>query len=431
MSHSSFVFPENACICIIGLGYVGLPLVLEFSKNHKVIGFDLDNGRISSLVNGIDPSGEVDLQDKDLITNISFTSKAEEISSADIYIVSVPTPINSEKLPDTRYLEQACETVGNLLEEGNGVVFESTVYPGATEEICVPLLEKHSGLVLNEGFYVGYSPERINPGDKERTLRDIVKITSGSCPDSATFINSLYSEIVDAGTYSAPSIKVAEAAKVIENIQRDVNIALFNELAMLFDKLQISSSEVFAAAETKWNFARYAPGLVGGHCIGVDPYYLTFKALNEGFNPQMILAGRAVNESMPKFIAYRLHQELQTKNTNTESNYRVLILGATFKENCKDIRNSKSFALHEELTKLGINVDIADDLADSDSVRLHYSVNLTDLEEASSYDAVIVAVKHSYIAEMGIEKIKSLGSSTMLIYDLKGTFDKDAVDFIL
>tara|TARA_Y100001954_G_C15809197_1_gene604273 strand:+ start:486 stop:1781 length:1296 start_codon:yes stop_codon:yes gene_type:complete len=431
MKHSSFIFPENPSICIIGLGYVGLPLVLEFSKNHKVIGFDLDDNRITSLINGIDSSGEIDLQKIDIDKNISFTSKIEEISSSDIYIIAVPTPISSEKIPDTRLLEKACETVGPNLEEGNGVIFESTVYPGATEEICVPLLEKHSKLVLNKGFYVGYSPERINPGDKDRTLRDIVKITSGSCPNSASFIDSLYGEIVDAGTYSAPSIRVAEAAKVIENIQRDVNIALFNEFAMLFDKLQISSSEVFRAAATKWNFTRYEPGLVGGHCIGVDPYYLTFKALNEGFNPQMILAGRAVNESMSEFIAYRLHQELQTKNNSSESNHRVLILGATFKENCKDIRNSKSFSLYEELTKLGINVDITDDLADSDSVLSRYSINLIDFEKASSYDAVIIAVKHNYIIEMGIEKIRSLGSSAMLIYDLKGAFEEDTVDFRL
>lgn len=427
---SSIVFPRNACICIVGLGYVGLPLVLEFSKNHKVIGFDSDCHRISSLVNGIDLNGEVDLQKKDVSTNISFTSKAEEISVADVYIVAVPTPITSERLPDMGHLEQACKTVGPLLEEGNGVIFEATVYPGATEEICVPLLEKYSGLALHAEFYVGYSPERINPGDKERTVRDIIKITSGSCPDSAAFIDSLYGEIVDAGTYSAPSIQVAEAAKVIENIQRDVNIALFNELAMLFERLEISSSQVFAAAATKWNFVRYAPGLVGGHCIGVDPYYLTFKALSKGFDPQMILAGRSVNESMPKFVARRLNQELQTKKPANQK-YSVLILGATFKENCKDIRNSKSFALYEELSKLGIDVDITDDLADSESVKFHYSVNLVSFETTSSFDAVIIAVGHRYIAEMGVDKIRSLGDSTMLIYDLKGIFDEYTVDFRL
>lgn len=427
---SSIVFPRNACICIVGLGYVGLPLALEFSKSHKVIGFDSDYHRISLLLNGIDLSGEVDLQEKDVTTNISFTSRAEEILAADVYIIAVPTPITSEQLPDMGHLEQACRTVGPQLKEGNGVIFESTVYPGATEEICVPLLEKHSGLALHTGFYVGYSPERINPGDKERTVRDIIKITSGSCPASAAFIDSLYGEIVDVGTYSAPSIQVAEAAKVIENIQRDVNIALFNELAMLFDKLEISSSDVFAAAATKWNFVRYAPGLVGGHCIGVDPYYLTFKALSRGFDPQMILAGRSVNESMPRFVALRLSQELQARKPASQK-YRILILGATFKENCKDIRNSKSFALYEELSNLGMDVEITDDLADSGAVKLHYSVNLVEFETASSFDAVIIAVGHRYVTEMGVDAIRSVGDSSMLIYDLKGVFDEDLVDFRL
>lgn len=381
------------------------------------------------LEKGIDPSGEVDIKNQDL-TNIVFSSNSEEIISADVYIIAVPTPITSNQLPDTEYLEQACLTVGPYIHQGNGIIFESTVYPGATEEICIPLLEKCSGIKLHTGFYVGYSPERINPGDKEKTLRDIIKITSGSCHDSAIFINSLYQEIVDAGTYIASSIKVAEAAKVIENIQRDVNIALFNELAMLFDKLEISSSQVFDAAATKWNFARYTPGLVGGHCIGVDPYYLTFKALSEGFDPQMILAGRSVNESMPDFIASRLHKELQSIKTDNKK-YRVLILGATFKENCKDIRNSKSFALYEELKNQGISVDISDELADSEAVELHYSVQLADTEEESKYDAVIIAVAHNYIKEMGIENIRLLGASSMLIYDLKSVFSEDVVDFRL
>ena len=395
MSNSDIVFPDDPCICIVGLGYVGLPLVIEFSKKYRVIGFDSDSKKIKLLEKGIDPSGEVDIKNQDL-TNIVFSSNSEEIISADVYIIAGPPPITSNQLPDTEYLEQACLTVGPYIHQGNGIIFESTVYPGATEEICIPLLEKCSGIKLHTGFYVGYSPERINPGDKEKTLRDIIKITSGSCHDSAIFINSLYQEIVDAGTYIASSIKVAEAAKVLENIQRDVNIALFNELAMLFDKLEISSSQVFDAAATKWNFARYTPGLVGGHCIGVDPYYLTFKALSEGFDPQMILAGRSVNESMPDFIASRLHKELQSIKTDNKK-YRVLILGATFKENCKDIRNSKSFALYEELKNQGISVDISDELADSEAVELHYSVQLADTEEESKYDAVIIAVAHNYI----------------------------------
>lgn len=429
MSNSDIVFPDDPCICIVGLGYVGLPLVIEFSKKYRVIGFDSDSKKIKLLEKGIDPSGEVDIKNQDL-TNIVFSSNSEEIISADVYIIAVPTPITSNQLPDTEYLEQACLTVGPYIHKGNGIIFESTVYPGATEEICIPLLEKCSGIKLHTGFYVGYSPERINPGDKEKTLRDIIKITSGSCHDSAIFINSLYQEIVDAGTYIASSIKVAEAAKVIENIQRDVNIALFNELAMLFDKLEISSSQVFDAAATKWNFARYTPGLVGGHCIGVDPYYLTFKALSEGFDPQMILAGRSVNESMPDFIASRLHKELQSIKTDNKK-YRVLILGATFKENCKDIRNSKSFALYEELKNQGISVDISDELADSEAVELHYSVQLADTEEESKYDAVIIAVAHNYIKEMGIENIRLLGASSMLIYDLKSVFSEDVVDFRL
>ena len=429
MSNSNIVFPDDPCICIVGLGYVGLPLVIEFSKKYKVIGFDSDSKKIKSLEKGKDPSGEVDIKNQDL-TNILFSSNSEEITPADVYIIAVPTPITSNQLPDTAYLEQACLAVGPHIHQGNGIIFESTVYPGATEEICIPLLEKFSGLELHTGFYVGYSPERINPGDKEKTLRDIIKITSGSCHDSAIFINSLYQEIVDAGTYIASSIQVAEAAKVIENIQRDVNIALFNELAMLFDKLEISSSQVFDAAATKWNFSRYTPGLVGGHCIGVDPYYLTFKALNEGFNPQMILAGRSVNESMPDFIASRLHKELQSTKTDNKK-YRVLILGATFKENCKDIRNSKSFALHEELKNRGISVEISDELADSEAVELHYSVQLADTEAECKYDAVIIAVAHNYIKEMGIENIRSLGASNMLIYDLKGVLSEDDVDFRL
>tara|TARA_B100000029_G_scaffold238244_2_gene235364 strand:- start:1586 stop:2884 length:1299 start_codon:yes stop_codon:yes gene_type:complete len=420
----------KAHICIIGLGYVGLPLAIEFANEYDVIGFDINSSRIDELNDFIDNSGEVS---EDALINAKRLTLVDDIAKttqANTYIVTVPTPVDQDNSPDFRLLISASELVGSVLEKNNVVIYESTVYPGATEEICVPILEKESRLKFNEEFFVGYSPERINPGDNSKNLKDIVKITSGSNPEISKLIDELYQSIISAGTHSVSSIRVAEAAKVIENIQRDVNIAFFNELAMLFDTIDLDSKEVFDAASSKWNFIRFEPGLVGGHCIGVDPYYLMHKAKSVEFNPEMILAGRNTNNYLPRFVADKVFKKLEEKQ-NVNQPYKVLIMGATFKEDCKDIRNSKSFDLREHLIKLGIEVDISDDIADSSEVEKFYGFKLKEPHVNEEYDAIILAIKHDYILQMEIGDIRKYGTTECLIYDLKSIFPRDLVDISL
>ena len=361
-------------IAIIGLGYVGLPLACEFSKKYQVVGFDLNEKRTSELLMGVDRTNEISIATLKSLKNIFFTSKLVHLSDCNIFIVTVPTPVTQENIPDLTALKSASKIVGGNLNKGDLVVFESTVYPGATEEICIPLLEKYSGLVVNKDFDCGYSPERINPGDANNTLTHIVKITSGNSVKAADRVDRLYNDIIEAGTFKAESIKVAEAAKVIENTQRDLNIALVNELALIFDRLAIDTQAVLDAASTKWNFNRFTPGLVGGHCIGVDPYYLTYKAKALGYNSELILAGRRLNDEMHALVAHKFMKSLNLFSGNGKK--RTLILGATFKENCNDIRNSRVFKLIEELEEFGICVDLHDPLAAEEDIKNKHNIQI-------------------------------------------------------
>ena len=418
-------------ISVIGLGYVGLPLAVAFSKKYKVIGFDINNERIKELKEGYDRTLEVSEEElKKAINNgLEFTSTLEDIKDANIYIVTVPTPIDKHKNPDLTPLIMASRSVGRVLKKGDIVIYESTVYPGCTEEVCVPELERESGLKFNEDFFVGYSPERINPGDKEHTVTKIKKVTSGSTPEIAKEIDNLYSSIIEAGTHLAPSIKVAEAAKVIENSQRDINIAFVNELALIFDKLGIDTNDVLEAAGTKWNFLKFKPGLVGGHCIGVDPYYLTYKAKEIGYHPEIILAGRRLNDNMGIFVANKV-VKLMIQKGHTIKGSKVLVLGITFKENCPDIRNSRVIDVVRELQEFGINVDVYDPWADKEEVKREYNLKLeckVKSEKLKEYDAIVLAVAHKEFKE--IEKQLSLSRKTdTVIYDIKGFFDKNLVD---
>ncbi|MYM60766.1 nucleotide sugar dehydrogenase [Vibrio sp. OCN044] len=382
-------------ICIIGLGYVGLPLAHAFSFKYDVIGYDIDKNRIEQLRNGIDCTLELEpVQVNEAISNnIVFTHVLDEISSCDIYIVTVPTPIDKNNQPYLEPLINASRDVGKVLNKGNIVIYESTVYPGATEEDCVPIIEKYSGLKFNTDFFCGYSPERINPGDKEHTVTKILKITSGSTPEIGVYIDELYRSIITAGTHLAPSIKVAEAAKVIENSQRDINIAFVNELAIIFNRLGIDTRDVLKAAGTKWNFLPFKPGLVGGHCIGVDPYYLTHKAQQVGYNPEIILSGRKLNDNMGVYVANQVIK-LMIKHGYQIDKSNVLILGMTFKENCPDIRNSKVIDIIKELEEFGCNVDVSDPWADKDEVKREYNINLVDEIKNVKYQAVVMAVAH-------------------------------------
>jgi len=419
-------------ISIIGLGYVGLPLAVEFSKKYKVIGFDINSNRIKELKKGIDKTLEVEERElKEAIKNgLEFTSNLEDIKKANVYIVTVPTPIDKHKNPDLTPLIMASRSVGRVLSKGDIVIYESTVYPGCTEEVCVPELEKESGLKFNKDFFVGYSPERINPGDKEHTVTKIKKVTSGSTPKIAKEIDGLYKSIIKAGTHLAPNIKTAEAAKVIENAQRDINIAFVNELAMIFDKLKIDTQEVLEAAGTKWNFLKFTPGLVGGHCIGVDPYYLTYKAKEIGYHPEIILAGRRLNDNMGIFVANKIIK-LMIKKGHTIKGSKVLILGITFKENCPDIRNSRVIDVIRELQEFGVEVDVYDPWADREEVKREYNFELMENGELrmESYDGIILAVAHKEFRELE-EKIKQLNTqhSKLVVYDIKGFFDKSLVD---
>jgi len=414
-------------IAIIGLGYVGLPLAFAFQKKYKVIGYDISKKRIDSLNNGFDETNEITPDRFINAKNLSFSNTSSDLSDANVYIVTVPTPITESKIPDLSFLESASLEISKYLNNGDIVIYESTVYPGATEEICVPILEQGSSLKLNADFYIGYSPERINPGDMSHRIEDIKKITSGSNEYSARKIDNLYDSIIDAGTHPVSSIKVAEAAKVIENVQRDLNIGLVNELSVIFDKLKIPTHEVINAASTKWNFHKYIPGLVGGHCIGVDPYYLTFKSQSLGYTPDVILAGRKSNEEITNFIANKCIKTLVSRNKLNHGS-KILVLGATFKENCPDTRNSKVPELCTKIVDFGLNVDIYDPLMSQDNTnsadgRINY-INEPD----GKYTAVIIAVKHNIFIEKGSQWIRNLSIKDGLIFDLKNTFP-DEGDF--
>lgn len=417
-------------ICVIGLGYVGLPIALEFSKKYSVVGFDIDEKRVVELKKGVDRTCEVSSTEFENAEGLVFTSDADNISFANIYIVTVPTPIDKFKQPDLRPLIAANALLCKVLAKGDIVIFESTVFPGATEEICVPILENNSELKFNVDFFVGYSPERINPGDKSKKLVDIVKITSGSTVETAQFVDKLYSSIILAGTFRANSIKVAEAAKVIENTQRDVNIALVNELAIIFDRLQIDTLEVLEAAGTKWNFLPFRPGLVGGHCIGVDPYYLCYKSEELGYSPEVILSGRRVNDSMGKIVATHLIKGMLQKDIQLHKS-NVLILGFTFKENCPDIRNTKVVDIVNELADYKLKVSIYDPWCNQLEVKEEFGLSTVDEPRQGAYDAIVLAVAHDKFKEIGIDKIQTFGKPKHLIYDLKGLFEKSKVDLRL
>ena len=411
---------QDTKIAVLGLGYVGLPLACEFAKYFDVIGFDINKIRIDELNNGNDKTLELSqTQVKEALKNgIYFSHELKDIKNCNIFIITVPTPIDKSKNPDLTPLLKASESVSKVLKKGDIVIYESTVYPGATEEDCVPILEKTSGLKFNKDFFCGYSPERINPGDKEYTVSKILKITSGSTPEVAKKVDDLYKTIIKAGTHLAPSIKVAEAAKVIENSQRDINIAFVNELAMIFNKMGIDTKAVLDAAATKWNFLKFKPGLVGGHCIGVDPYYLTYKAEEIGYHPEVILAGRRINDNMGIYVANQVIK-LMIKNNKKIVNSRVLVLGITFKENCTDVRNSRVVDVIHELSEFGCNVDIYDPWADENEVKNGYNLNLTskDSLNANDYDAIILAVAHEEFKKFDFGK-------NALIYDIKSFLEK-------
>lgn len=410
-------------IAVIGLGYVGLPLAAEFGKKRPVIGFDINQARIEELANGVDRTLELNANELQSAIQLEFSSELNKLKEASIFIVTVPTPVNEYKQPDLTPLIKASETVGSVLKKGDLVIYESTVYPGCTEEDCVPILERVSGLKFNQDFYCGYSPERINPGDKEHRLPTIKKVTSGSTPEIAEEVDQLYKEIITAGTHKAPAIKVAEAAKVIENSQRDLNIAFVNELALIFDRMGIDTEDVLQAAGTKWNFLPFKPGLVGGHCIGVDPYYLTHKAESIGYHPQVILAGRRINDNMGAYVASSVVKLMAQKGSVIKDS-NALVLGITFKENCPDIRNSKVIDVINELLSYGIKVDSYDPQADKEEVKEEYGISLIDNLD-KKYDAIVLAVSHKEFVNI---PFKSLKKDHTVIYDIKGFLDKSIVD---
>ncbi len=420
--------PEESIIGVVGLGYVGLPLAVEFSKHFSTVGYDIDAERIARLSSGTDTTREVDDAELAAANNLRFTDRLDEVSDCNVYIVTVPTPIDSAKRPDLTALKSASRAVGEVLNKGDVVVFESTVYPGATEEDCAPILESTSGLKLNRDFYLGYSPERINPGDRKHRLTDIRKITSGSTPEAASFVDSLYRKIIGAGTYRASSIRVAEAAKVIENTQRDVNIALINELAMIFNRMGLDTREILDAAGTKWNFLNFRPGLVGGHCIGVDPYYLTHKSQEFGYHPDMILAGRRINDNMGIHVAAEV-VKLMVKRGISMPDARILIMGITFKENCPDVRNTRVIDLISELQTYGSQVEIYDPWAEIEAVADEYGISITnEIPDGGQYDAIVVAVAHKEFREMSPAEIHALGKPVHVVYDIKYVLPLEEVD---
>jgi len=414
-------------IAVVGLGYVGLPLALEFAKNFETVGFDIKPERIRELQAGRDVTLEVNLAELTAAARLEFTTRLYDLKACNVMIVTVPTPIDEYKRPDLGPLTRASESVGQVLNKRDVVVYESTVYPGCTEEICVPILERVSGLKLNRDFFVGYSPERINPGDKEHRLSSIRKITSGSTAAAAKFIDELYGSVIRAGTHKASSIRVAEAAKVIENVQRDVNIALINELALIFKRLGIDTEEVLRAAGTKWNFLPFRPGLVGGHCIGVDPYYLTHKATQIGYHPEMILAGRRLNDDMGHYVASEIVR-LMTKKRIHVKGARVLVMGLTFKENCPDIRNSKVVDVIRELEQYGASVDVFDPWVDAAEARREHNVRCVPRPRTRYYESIIIAVAHREFKAMGVKGIRQLCRRNHVLYDIKYLFRAEDVD---
>lgn len=417
-------------IAIIGLGYVGLPLAVEFGKKYQTIGFDINQTRVSELKNDKDSTLEVSELELADVTNLKFSYDVADLKSANIYIVTVPTPIDDNNAPDLMPLEKASEMLGRVISKGDVVIYESTVYPGATEEICLPIIEKISGLKFNQGFFAGYSPERINPGDKVNTLTKIMKITSGSTPEVADFVDELYSSIIIAGTHKASSIKVAEAAKVIENTQRDLNIAIVNEFAKIFNKLDIDTEEVLKAAGTKWNFLHFKPGLVGGHCISVDPYYLTHKAQEAGYRPEVILAGRRINDGMGAYVATQLVKKLSSNKIHVDE-AKILILGVTFKGDCPDVRNTKIIDIINELKDFNMSVDVYDSWASAKEVKHEYGIELVNELEHGKYDGIVLAVDHGEFKTMGVDKIRALGKSKHVLYDVKYVLDTNESDIRL
>ena len=419
---SQNLYTKKNKLAIIGLGYVGLPLAIEFGKKREVIGFDVNKNRIDELKRNIDSSLEVSNSEFKESVNLSFTDSIDDIKNCKIFIATIPTPVNGKNKPDLSLLKNCCEMIGLIVKKKDLVIFESTVYPGVTEEVCMPIIEKISGLKFNKDFFCGYSPERINPGDKNHRISKIIKITSGSTPEISKVVDQLYQEIINVGTYKAPSIKVAEAAKVIENTQRDINIALVNEFSIIFDKLKIDTKSVLEAASTKWNFLPFKPGLVGGHCIGTDPYYLAFKALEVGYNPEIILAGRRINENMGIYFAKKLKKLMKNKDINLIS-AKILVMGFTFKENCPDIRNTKIVDLIREIKKYNSNVDVYDSWAKKEDVKKQYNINLIQKLKKNKYDVIVLAVAHDEFKKNSFKMIKNLVKKDHLIYDIKHLID--------
>lgn len=417
-------------IAVIGLGYVGLPLAVEFGKKVPVVGFDIYQKRIDELRSGQDHTLEVSPEELKQANQLSYSANLEDLKSCNFFIVTVPTPIDEFKQPDLTPLVKASTSIGQVLKKGDVVVYESTVYPGATEETCIPVLEQVSGLKFNQDFFAGYSPERINPGDKLHRVTNILKITSGSTPEVAEFVDQVYNLVIEAGTHKATSIKVAEAAKVIENTQRDVNIALINELAVIFNKMGIDTEAVLQAAGTKWNFLPFRPGLVGGHCIGVDPYYLTHKAQSIGYHPEIILAGRRLNDAMGAYVVTQLVKAMIKKKIQVEG-AKVLVLGLSFKENCPDIRNTKIIDIVNELTEYNIAADVYDPWVDASEAQHEYGINPVKNVEQGQYDAVILAVAHDQFKAMGAEALRALGKPAHILYDLKYVLDQSESDLRL
>ena len=427
MLDSSRFNPDSVKIAIIGLGYVGLPLAVAFGAKMETLGFDIDKERVSELKRGIDKTLEVEDAELAVAAELTFTSDVEDIGVCNVFIVTVPTPVTAHKQPDLFPLRSASEMIASVLKRGDIVIYESTVFPGATEEVCVPILEQHSGLAFNQDFFAGYSPERINPGDKNHRLQHIKKVTAGSTPEIAQIIDKLYASIIVAGTHLASSIKVAEAAKVIENTQRDVNIALVNELALIFNRLEIDTSEVLAAAGTKWNFLPFTPGLVGGHCIGVDPYYLTHKADEIGYHSRVILSGREINDGMGEYVAEQVIKLMTMKRIHVVGS-RVLVLGFAFKENCPDMRNTRVIDIVETLKAYNAEVDVHDPWIDARQAHDEYELSMVENPTADTYDAVILAVAHEQIVATGIEVILEYARAESVIYDVKSVLPSDRVD---
>lgn len=421
---------QDIKLAVVGLGYVGLPLAVEFGKKRSVLGFDINQKRVNELKNGKDHTLEVEPEELKQAIHLRFSEDISDLAVSNVFIVTVPTPIDEYKQPDLTPLVKASETIGNALKKGDIVIYESTVYPGATEEVCVPVLEKFSGLKYNIDFFAGYSPERINPGDKEHRVTTIKKVTSGSTPEVADLVDALYNEIITVGTHKAHSIRVAEAAKVIENTQRDVNIALINELALIFNKMGIDTEAVLQAAGTKWNFLPFRPGLVGGHCIGVDPYYLTHKAESIGYHPEIILAGRRLNDSMGEYVVSQLVKAMTMRRIHVDQS-RVLVLGFTFKENCPDLRNTKVVDIVRELGEYNVEVDVFDPWIDSTEAESEYGIKPVAEPGAASYDAIVIAVAHKQFKELGVNGIREFGKANHVLYDLKYVLNADQSDIRL